>query len=208
MTHPYPGHDQKPGIVGQQPRIPFPLSLAPSDESIPVCGLPCRRSEEQTGRRSAFGVVHQIFEILSNAVVMSQVMITMEQKLEQREALILPGQRLDLQRKHGTQTALNRAAIMGHFADQAVAVGVGIGTLSMRKPDPSPSLQFEQKGAAGHVLQPTLVVAPSPSFAQFPGESRAIPLPVFGRQGTDQLQIPVGDTAALNDPFGLHRSHS
>jgi len=97
---------------------------------------------------------------------------------------------------------------MGHFADQAVAVGVGIGTLSTRKADQSPSLQFEQKGAAGHVLQPTPLVAPSPSLAQFSGESRAIPLPVFGQQATDQLKIPVGDTAALNDPFGLHRSHS
>ena len=129
----------------------------------------------------------------------------MQQELEQQHLFVGFPQRFNPQRPQGAQIPFNRTAIMSHFRDLTVATGVGGRSLAGRKPDLAPLLQLQQQRAAGHVLEPPLLVAPVPSFAQIPRQSASVPRRVLREQITDQSNLTPPDGASLNDLLHVHR---
>src|SRR5687767_13687221 len=82
MWHADPRQDQKACVVGDEAYVAAPCFRAPTDIAIAAaqmarCRTPCRACD-----RPALGP-HQIFQVLSNRLFVSQVMMMLHQTVEQ-----------------------------------------------------------------------------------------------------------------------------
>jgi len=204
IGHTHPGQDQKARVIAQEPEVALPPLPIPPDKGVTALCFPGSRSKQHTAQRMACLIPNQVLEVLSHAITMAKVMIAMQQELEQEHVVVGFPQRFNPQRPQGAQIPFNRTAIMGHFGDLTVATGVGGRSLAGRKPDLAQFLQLQQKRAAGHVLEPPLLVAPVPSFAQIPREPATVPRRVLRQQTPDYSHFTRRNAAPLNDFFRLH----
>ena len=204
MRHPHPGQDEKTGVVGQPRQMAAPRFRSPADEGVAGLALPGGRAKRQTGHRTTVALAHQVFEILTDTVAMTQVMIALKQKLKQPSLRAAGGHRRYAHGAQRLQLGVERVHGVGHFGGTVVALVIDRSSLARRQLQEPPGLEFEQERAAGHVFGPTGVVVPAPPGAEFAGKSRPMPRRMFNEQSPDLDQLFGPQAAALDDGFGRH----
>ena len=96
-------------------------------------------------------------------------MITLQQELEEQRFGRAFGHRFQPDRPQTLQRAFNGPLVMLQVAHRAIAQAINRGGDPRRQPDVAAGLQFEQQGAAGHILEPAGAVAPVPNRTQLTG---------------------------------------
>src|SRR3954447_5547740 len=83
MRHADPRQDQEPGVVSDEANVSASCFRAPADVAIAAAQVAWRRTPCQTRNRPALRP-YQIFQMLSNRLLVSQVMMMLHQTVEQR----------------------------------------------------------------------------------------------------------------------------
>ena len=71
MGHPYPGQDEKAGIVGDEMKVLGPHPTVPTDVAVPGRTLPGGGAKEYTGQRTSLRVTNEVLEVFSNAAAVT-----------------------------------------------------------------------------------------------------------------------------------------
>src|SRR3954453_1693553 len=83
MRYADPRQDQEPGVVSDEANVPASSFRAPADIAITAAQMAWRRTPCHTCDRPALRP-HQIFQVLSNRLLVGQVMMMLHQTVEQR----------------------------------------------------------------------------------------------------------------------------
>ena len=135
-------------------------------------------------------------------------MIALEEESEQTDRGTAFQQRFHLQGVQAFQIALDRTLGMRDFSNPAITQAVDRRGPSRRQLNPALGLEFQEQPPAGHILEPTGVVAPVPEQAQFAREPRPIPGRMRLEPSPDQGRLLGADTRPLDvalKPFSLQQ---
>ena len=160
----------------------------------------CQAAEPNN--RQATGLPSQararIAEVFPDTVVVTQIMMALEQPVEQPGFRSARTDRVHPQRKQGLQTGVEGGPFDRRFGGVAISMAVDRGAPPGRQPDESALLQFEQQRPARHVLEPPRLVAPPPAHAKFAGDPRAVPGGLLDQESLDLMQILIPEGASLD----------
>jgi hypothetical protein len=203
MRHVDPGKQKQSRVVGDIAQAALPGGRVPTDKFVTRAALPGGGPKQGASHRSALALAHQIAQVFPDGTAVTQVMVMMEQRVEERPFVAARG-RAHLAQGQGQERAQfpnDRSRIGQQSRGQhTLAAHPVVGNLSAGgQSNPASGFQFEQKRARGHVFELSGRVAPVPQLGQRLADPMTAPLRVIGQKGAHLRQFRRADEAALND---------